>query len=99
MNAINGTVLTEGNLESAFAGLSNETVTLSLATEDNGVLTAAGDITMTRALVAANPVHYHKIFTDIGGKKVGYLLYNSFADSYNDELNAAFCSFQKRRNQ
>ena len=94
VNAINGTVLNEGNLESAFAGLSNETVTLSLATEDNGVLTAAGDITMTRALVAANPVHYHKIFTDIGGKKVGYLLYNSFADSYNDELNAVFASFK-----
>ncbi|MGI9532502.1 S41 family peptidase [Lutimonas sp.] len=94
VNAINGTVLNENNLESAFSGLSNETVTLSLVTEDNGVLTDAGDITMTRALVAANPVHYHKIFTDIGGKKVGYLLYNSFADSYNDELNAVFADFK-----
>ena len=94
VNAINGTVLNENNLESAFGDLSNESVTLSFVSEDNGVLTDLGEKTMTRALVSANPVHFQKVFTDIGGKKVGYLLYNKFADSYNDELNEAFATFK-----
>lgn len=94
VNAIDGTFLNENNLESAFANLSNETVTLSFVSEDEGLLTQLDDKTMTRAVVASNPVHFQKIFNDIGGKKVGYLLYNSFADSFNDELNAAFAIFK-----
>ena len=94
VNGINGTVLNQGNIDAAFAGLSNETVTLSFVSENDGVLTQLADKTMTKAVVASNPVHFQKVFTDIGGKKVGYLLYNSFADSYNDELNAVFASFK-----
>ncbi len=94
VNAINGIVLNENNVNEAYAGLSNETSTLSFVTEKDGVLTSVGDKTMTRALVASNPVHYQKVFDNIGGKKVGYLVYNQFSDSFNDELNAAFAVFK-----
>ena len=52
------------------------------------------DKTMTRALVAANPIHFTKIFDNIGGKKVGYLVYNQFSGSFNDELNDTFADFK-----
>ncbi len=94
INAINGVVLNEDNVNTAFAGLSNETVTLSFVSEKDGVLTSLGDKTMTRALVASNHVHFQKVFDNIGGKKVGYLVYNQFSDSFNDELNAAFAVFK-----
>ena len=94
VNAINGTILNTANIDAAFSGLANETVTLSFVSENDGVLTQLGDKTMTKAVVAANPVHFQKIFTNIGGKKVGYLLYNSFADSFNAEMNAAFATFK-----
>ena len=94
VNAINGTVLNTGTVDAAFAGLSNETVTLSFVSENDGVFTQLDDKTMTKAVVIANPVHVQKIFNDIGGKKVGYLLYNSFDDSWNDELNEAFAFFK-----
>ncbi|UCE92732.1 MAG: peptidase S41, partial [Flavobacteriaceae bacterium] len=94
VNAINGTVMNTGNFNAVYGQLANETATLSLVSEDNGVLTPVEDITMTKAVVSANPVHFYKIFNDIGGKKVGYLLYNQFSDSYNDELNAVFADFK-----
>ena len=94
VNAINGTVMNTGNFSSVYGELANETATLSLVSESDGVLTPIEDITMTKAVVRANPVHYSKIFNDVGGKKVGYLLYNQFSDSYNDELNAVFADFK-----
>ena len=74
--------------------MSNETVTLSFVDEEDGKFTQLEDKTMTRALVAANPVHLTKIFDNIGGKKVGYLVYNQFSGSFNDELNDAFADFK-----
>lgn len=94
VNGIDGTQLTESNLNSVYGNLSNETVTLSFVAEDNGTITQLEDKTMTRRLVASNPVYFNKVFDNIGGKKVGYLVYNQFSDSFNDELNAVFGSFK-----
>jgi C-terminal processing protease CtpA/Prc len=90
INAINGIVLNETNYNNTVSKLSNETVTLSFVTESNGVLTAAGDKTITATEVSDNPVYLNKVFNNINGLKVGYLVYNGFRSSYNDELNAAF---------
>ena len=49
---------------------------------------------MTRALVTANPVHLKKVFDNIAGKRVGYLVYNQFSSSFNDELNDVFADFK-----
>jgi len=94
ISGINGTVLNTSNYSSTYAELSNETVTLSFVDEQDGKFTQLEDKTMTRALVAANPIHFTKIFDNIGGKKVGYLVYNQFSGSYNDELNDAFAAFK-----
>jgi len=94
INAINGTVLTSANFDSTYGELSNESVTLSFVDEQDGQFTQLDDKTMTRALVASNPIHFTKVFDNIGGKKVGYLVYNQFSGSFNDELNAAFADFK-----
>jgi len=94
VNGINGNILNTSNVDAAFSDLSNETVTLSFVSENDGVLTQLDDKTMTRGIVASNPVHFKKVFDDIGGNKVGYLLYNQFSDSFNDELNEAFAFFK-----
>ncbi|MFZ2430565.1 MAG: S41 family peptidase, partial [Lutibacter sp.] len=88
---LDGVIMNEGNYSSVVGKLSNETVTFSVVTE-NGVLIA--DKTITATVISEDPVYLKKVFTDIEGKKVGYLVYNGFRSSYNDELNAAFAYFK-----
>lgn len=92
-NAINGVVLNDSNYNTAVSGLNNDTVTLSFVSEDGGVLTPLEDKTITAIQLSENPVHFKKVFDDINGKKVGYLVYNGFRSSYNDELNEAMAYF------
>ncbi|MDT8417926.1 MAG: S41 family peptidase, partial [Lutibacter sp.] len=91
INALDGVIMNEGNYSSVVSKLSNETVTVSIVTE-NGVLIA--DKTITAVEISEDPVHFKKVFSDINGKKVGYLVYNGFRSSYNDELNVAFEFFK-----
>ena len=91
INALDGVVLNEGNYNATVSKLSNETVTLSIVTE-NGTLIA--DKTITATVISEDPVYFKKVFADINGKKVGYLVYNGFRSSYNDELNTAFAYFK-----
>jgi carboxyl-terminal processing protease len=93
INALDGVIMNEGNYSSVVSKLSNETVTFSVVTE-NGVLIA--DKTITAAVISEDPVYLKKVFADINGKKVGYLVYNGFRSSYNDELNAAFADFKNQ---
>lgn len=96
INALDGVIMNEGNYSSVASKLSNETVTFSIVTE-NGVLIA--DKTITATVISEDPVYLKKVFSDINGKKVGYLVYNGFRSSYNDELNAAFAYFKSEEIQ
>lgn len=91
-NAIDGVILNESNYSETASKLSNETITLSFVSESGGVLSFIEDKTITSIELSENPVHFKKVFNDINGKKVGYLVYNGFRSSYNDELNEA-CAF------
>lgn len=91
INALDGIVMNESNYSSVSSKLSNETVTFSIVTE-NGTLIA--DKTITAVEISEDPVYLKKVFPNINGKKVGYLVYNAFRSSYNDELNAAFAYFK-----
>lgn len=91
---INGTSLNTSNINEVYGNLSNESVTLSFASEQGEILFHIEDKTMSRALVASNPVHFKKVFENVGGKKVGYLVYNQFSSSFNDELNDSFADFK-----
>ena len=92
-NAIDGTIINESNYNDTAGKLSNETITLSFVSEDGGILTPLEDKTITAIELSENPVHFKKVFNDINGKKVGYLVYNAFRSSYNDELNEAIAFF------
>ena len=94
INAIDGIVLNESNYNATVSKLSNETINLSFVSESGGNLTFIEDKTITAIQLSENPVHYKKVFTDVNGKKVGYLVYNAFRSSYNDELNEAFSFFK-----
>lgn len=94
INAINGTVLNTNNFDNTISNLSNDSVTLSFVSENNGTLTALGNKTISSVILSDNPVHFTKIFNDINGKKVGYLVYTGFRSSFNDELNDAFQFFK-----
>ncbi|MFD0762240.1 S41 family peptidase [Lutibacter aestuarii] len=93
-NAIDGVVVNEANYSTTAGKLSNETVTLTMVNENGGVLNPIEDKTITSVVLAENPIHFSKVFNDINGKKVGYLVYNGFKSSYNDELNAVFATFK-----
>lgn len=97
INSINGTVLTTTTYNAAINGLYQDQVTLSFVSESDGTLTAIEDKSITAAVVSENPVFLTKVLADIDGKKVGYILYNGFRSSYNDELNEAF-GFLKGQN-
>lgn len=92
INAINGTVMTLDNYDSVFDGFFNNTASFTF-TEKDGI-TIKESKTITQTVVSDNPIHLTKIFENIGGKKVGYLVYNGFRSSFNDELNAAFAEFK-----
>ena len=92
-NAIDGVILNESNYSDTVSKLSNETITLSFVSESGGVLSFIEDKTITSIELSENPVHFKKVFNDINGKKVGYLVYNGFRSSYNDELNEAIAFF------
>ncbi|MEP5340446.1 MAG: S41 family peptidase [Algibacter sp.] len=93
-NAINGVILTNATYDDASSNFSNETVTLSFVSENAGILTPIEDKTITSVVLSENPVHFSKIFDDIADRKVGYLVYNGFRSSFNDELNDAFTLFK-----
>jgi len=95
INAIDGEVMNETNYANVINKLySGNTIVVSTAKLENDVLVKVSDFTITPAEVSDNPVHFTKVFDDVDGKKVGYLVYNGFRSSFNDELNTAFASFK-----
>ncbi|NJW54381.1 S41 family peptidase, partial [Salinimicrobium oceani] len=49
--------------------------------------------TLTHSKYTANPVQLVKTI-DMDGTKIGYLMYNSFIDDFDDELNSAFAQLK-----
>ena len=94
VNKLNGTQLTAANYDTTINALFEESVTLSFISAADGKLTQLEDKSITRTKVVSNPVHFKKVFDNIDGKKVGYLVYNQFSASFNDELNDAFAFFK-----
>jgi hypothetical protein len=87
-DAINGQQLTIHNYQDL---LGNENYTMNFADlESDGSFTSNGkSVDLTKSEYHENPVYITKTF-DIDGKKIGYLMYNSFTSNYDQQLNAAF---------
>ncbi|MCD2259960.1 S41 family peptidase [Psychroserpens luteolus] len=98
-DAVDGNALSTSNLNTL---LNQDTYTLNFATyNDNGTETVDDDtiesstdsIELTKQTYTENPVHQADII-DVDGENVGYLVYNGFNSSFNNQLNAAFADFQ-----
>ncbi len=73
---------------------SNDSYTLSLASISNTTISLTGEtVALTKEVYTENPVFLTKIF-DMNGKKIGYIMYNAFNASFDEELNTAFSQFK-----
>ncbi|MGY5849700.1 S41 family peptidase [Salegentibacter sp. F14] len=91
-NKVDGQVMTTSNYG---ALVSPESFTLHQAEFDENmdVIDREETYDLSKAEYTANPVYITKTL-DVDGKKVGYLMYNSFTANFDDELNAAFANFK-----
>ena len=96
--AVDGIPLTDSNYKTLL--LSKETYTLSLAdynyydtATETHVFTPNGlSVTLTKTALAENPILLNTLITQ-GSHNIGYLMYNGFYPSYDNQLNAIFGNF------
>jgi C-terminal processing protease CtpA/Prc len=90
---VNGQTLTIDNYIDLLFG-DSDTYTLNMAYLANNTITQNGkevELTKFEGLVE-NPVFLSKTF-DIGGEKIGYLVYHGFTNEFDEDLNNAFGDF------
>ncbi len=88
---INGEKLTSANFSSL---LEQSSYTINVGSVVNGQIILTGEeVELTDENYTENPVYISKVL-EIGGRKVAYLMYNSFIADFDDELNSAFADFK-----
>ncbi|MBI9042309.1 S41 family peptidase [Lutibacter sp.] len=86
-DAIDGIQLTVDNYSSL---LEQDTYIMNFADLNGGVPISNGkSVTLTKSAYQENPVLIAKTL-DISGKKIGYIMYNAFTSTYDQQLNEAF---------
>src|SRR5690606_28567255 len=84
---IDGQQLNDNNYQEL---LSSESYTIGLATYNGTEFLPTGEtVQLTKNQYTENPV-YKATTLDVNGRKIGYLMYNSFTRNYDVELNNAF---------
>jgi len=91
---VNGTTLNLNNYEDLLFG-DNDTYTLNMAEiADNTITNTGREVSLTKEEdLTENPVHLHDIL-EVSGKKIGYLMYNSFTSEFDEDLNDVFGEFK-----
>ncbi|NNK18562.1 MAG: carboxyl-terminal protease [Maribacter sp.] len=91
---VNGQTLTIDNYVDLLFG-DSDTYTLNMADIANNVVTPNDrDVTLTKFNgLVENPIFLSKIF-ELGGEKIGYLVYNQFTTEFDEELNDVFSDFK-----
>ena len=90
-NAVNGVGLTINNYESL---LSANSYTLNMADLNNGNPISNGKtVSLIQSEYQENPVYIAKTVT-VEGERIGYLMYNSFTSTYDQQLNTAFAQLK-----
>ncbi|SOC81061.1 C-terminal processing protease CtpA/Prc, contains a PDZ domain [Salinimicrobium sediminis] len=88
---VNGQKLTLNNFSSL---LDADTFTINIGYVEDGTLVLTDKTaTLTHSRYTANPVHLVKTI-EMEGRKIGYLMYNSFVADFDDELNSAFAQLK-----
>ncbi|WP_296386475.1 S41 family peptidase [Winogradskyella sp.] len=99
ISGVDGTAFTSENAQSL---LSQSSMTLNFAdyndngtedTSDDSVTPNGQTATVTREVFTDNPVHRTEVITT-NGETIGYIMYNSFRDNFETELNNAFAQLQ-----
>jgi C-terminal processing protease CtpA/Prc len=89
---INGTQINGTNFSSLITN--NETATFGLGEFKNGSYVPSGKtVTATKGVVQNNPIQFSKII-EKGNKKIGYLVYTQFLETYDDQLKQVFGEFK-----
>ena len=90
---INGQKMTLNNIQSL---LDNDSFTINIGKVEDGTLVLTDKTaSLSQSSYTENPVHLVKTL-DLNGKKVGYLMYNSFIANFDDELNLAFAELKSQ---
>lgn len=89
---INGTQINGTNFATLIAN--NETATFGLGEFKDGAYVLSGKtITATKGVVQNNPIQFSKII-EKGNKKIGYLVYTQFLETYDEQLKQVFGQFK-----
>lgn len=89
-NRINGSQLTENNFRNL---VSTDSYTIGLATFDGtNVTPLEQEILLIKEQLTENPIHIARTL-NVGEIKIGYLMYNAFTSSFDEELNDVFGQF------
>lgn len=97
---VNGAHLTQSN----YGTLWTDSFSISRAASANVTYTNATGYTVTttdkdesiaisKTAIEENPIAHYQVY-DMGGKKIAYLVFNSFKLDYNDELNEQFAKMK-----
>ncbi len=89
---LNGQKFNTTNYNSLINSYYDNTVEFMLGEKDG--TTEKSRVSLTRREVNDNAVQLSKVFNDVNGKKVGYLVYNGFRSSYDEVLNNVFADFK-----
>lgn len=81
--------------------MQGDNINLSLASYDNNgtsdtaddsIVSSPETVNLTTSFIAENPILVSSTL-DVGGEKIGYLMYNRFNDDFHNELNNVFSDF------
>ncbi|MDB9732335.1 S41 family peptidase, partial [Polaribacter sp.] len=93
-SGINNTQITDSNYRDLLTNAASINYTLNFANFNAGDPILNGTtINLSKEELQENPIAITKVFNE-GSKKIGYLLYNQFASSFDGELNASFGIFK-----
>lgn len=91
---VNGITLNESNYAELLFG-KNDTYILNMAEINKDIISNTGrEVSLTKEPdLTENPIFIHDIL-EVGGQKIGYLMYNSFTNEFDEELNDVFGDFK-----
>jgi carboxyl-terminal processing protease len=92
-NTVNGAQITDTNYRDL---LFSDATSLSLGLADfnaGNPIANNTEVSLFKSEIQENPIAISKVIKD-GSKKIGYLMYNQFASSYDQQLNVVFNTFK-----
>ncbi|MCB9201650.1 MAG: peptidase S41 [Flavobacteriales bacterium] len=90
---INGKQITTTNYHSLLYETGNSLKFSILDNENEQLYDNGKTITITKSLISEDPIFLEKVI-EVGGSKIGYLVFNSFSRYYHQEMNDVFGRFK-----